>query len=109
MMTSLPKFPVGIPRAFPDSFAYWRCRVYETIVRPSVRLSVCSIVRPQPRRAVGLLLSAVLAGGEGISIESSGAGRLPAVAPQHGATATNASSVTFTADVGSWKQTCRQS
>jgi len=107
MMTSLPKFPVGIPRAFPDSFAYWhclhsmRCRVYETIVRPSVRLSVCSIVRPQPRRAVGLLLSAVLAGGGGISIESSGAGRLPAVAPQHGAAATNASSVTFTADVGS--------
>ena len=30
-------------------------------VRPSVRLSVCPITRPQPRRAVGLLLSAMRA------------------------------------------------
>jgi len=82
LMTYLPKFPVGIPRAFPDSFAYWhclhsmRCRVYETIVRPSVRLSVCSIVRPQPRRAVGLLLSAVLAG-EGRDIDRKQRRRAP--------------------------------
>jgi len=31
-------------------------------VRPSVCLSVCPIMRPQPRRAASLLLSAVRAG-----------------------------------------------
>ena len=43
-----------------------RRRVYETIVRPSVRpsvcLSACPIMRPQQRRAAGLLLSAERAG-----------------------------------------------
>jgi len=35
-------------------------RVYETVERPSVCLSVCPMIRP--RRAAGLLLSAVRAG-----------------------------------------------
>ena len=33
-------------------------RVYETVKRPSVRLYVCTVDRPQQRRAAGLLLSA---------------------------------------------------
>jgi len=35
----------------------WR-RVFETVARPSVRLSVCPIDRSQQRLAAGLLLSA---------------------------------------------------
>ena len=37
-------------------------KIYETIERPSVCSSVCPIMRPQPWRAAGLLLSAVPAG-----------------------------------------------
>jgi len=57
-----------------------RCsyKLYETVKRPFV----CSIIRPQPRRAAGLLLNAVR---EEISIDSGGDRRPPAVAPQHGA------------------------
>jgi len=39
-----------------------RIRVRVTVRCPSVRLSVCPIIRPQQRRAAGLLLSAVHAG-----------------------------------------------
>jgi len=35
-----------------------RSTVYETVERPSVRLSVCPVDRQQQRRAAGLLLSA---------------------------------------------------
>jgi len=39
-----------------------RSRIYEAIERPSVCPSVCPIIRPQQRRAAGLLLSAVRTG-----------------------------------------------
>ena len=55
-------------------------------VRPSVSLSVCLVIRQQPRRVAGLQLSAVQAGNN----RSTAA-----------AAAANASSVTLTANVGS--------
>jgi len=68
-----------------------RSRVYDTVER------VCPIIRPQQRRAAGLLLSAERA----VDIDRQ---RPAAAASQHGAaarhSAANASSVTLTADVG---------
>jgi len=79
-----------------------RSRVPGTVGRPSVWVSVhvsacLSIIRPQPRRAAGLLLGAVRAGDinrlrRGPSSNGAAARR----------SAANASSVAFTADVGSW-------
>jgi len=69
-------------------------------VRPSGRLSVRPIIRPQPQRAAGLLLSAVQAGyidRQRRAPTSSGAAARAAARRS----AANASSVTFTVDVGS--------
>ena len=62
--------------------SYWHCphsmrsRVYVTVGCPSVRLSVCpsvfSIIRPQQRRATGLLLSARAGGGYRLSAANAG-------------------------------------
>ena len=71
--------------------------VYETIVRMSIYLHVCPIMRPRARRAAGLLLSAVRAGDRPID------GQRQRRAQQHGPatrrSAAKAISVTFTADV----------
>jgi len=62
-----------------------RTGIYVTLgcpsVRPSVCLSVCAAIRPQQRRAAGLLLSAVQ---QEISIDG-GECSAAATAPQHGA------------------------
>ena len=74
--------------------------------RASVRLSVCPIMRLQPRLEAGLLLSAVSAGDidwqlRRLAPSSSGAAAHAAARRS----AANASSATFTANVGSWIQT----
>jgi len=56
-------------------------RVYVTVKRPSTRLSVCPIIRPQPRRAAGLLLSVVRTGDRSTAAAAS----RPAAEPQNGA------------------------
>jgi len=68
-------------------------RIYVTVGCPSVRLSVCPIYRPLCAAAAGLLLWARSARG----IDRLLHGRRSAA---------NASSVTLSADAGSWTQTC---
>ena len=70
-----------------------RSKVYETVERPSVCLSVCPIIRPPYAAKAGLLLWARQPG----DVDRLLHGRRSAA---------NASGVTLTADVGSWTQTC---
>jgi len=75
-----------------------RSNVYVAVwcpsLRPSVRLSVCSIDRTQQWRAAGLLLGGQLARDR--PVIDSGGRRAPS---SNGAAAANAGSVTFTATV----------
>ena len=92
---------------------YWLCpriRVHEAIERPSVR---CPIDRSRQRRAASLLLSAWWAGYIDRLRHGAYSWRAVQQAPvlsSKGAaarrSAANAGSVTLTADVGSWPQTC---
>jgi len=71
-------------------------RVYVTVKRPSVRPSVCPIVRQPPRRAAGLLLRAPRAD---ISIDSGGRWRPAADGAAARRSAVNVGSVTLTAEL----------
>ena len=84
-----------------------RSRVYKTVVRSSICLSVCPIMRPQSRRAAGLLLSAVRTGNIDQQLRRWARQVLGFHQQRRRSTiaarrsAANASSVTFTADVRS--------
>jgi len=81
--------------------AQYAVQVYITVRRPSVRPSVCPIIRPQQRRAAFLLLNAMPAGVDETSTDR--AARSAATAPQHGAaarrSAANAGSDMLTAEI----------
>jgi len=112
---ALSSLAFSVPRPFYSLLALphsMRSRVYVTVgrpsVRPSVRLSVCPIVRQPVRRVAGLLLSAVRAGDvdrqrRAPAPSSSGAAARAAARRS----AANAGSVMSTAELTRLTQTCQ--